>query len=529
MIFRILHKVFEKKTRISSIFSLLFVLNLLNLALGLISNTALAARFGAGTLKDGIELALSTSRNMVTTFGIGSLGGSALYVVARLSAKGRGEIDSYVSSVFVLQLAYSLVFFLALRFFAVPIVAAMSPGMSPAIQQLAVGSVSWAAWVILLQPVADLLGAANTGLQIYGTIQIGTLIQKLCLVGGILATGLWGPVAYPAGNTIGLLLSIVLLAAVLMRTGFRFTSRISLRSTEIRESLKLSVPWVLASPLLNVANWIIVPVMIGLGPGNYSSFLYANVLYTMVIAVVITPFSDGLSPQLARHAGVHSDGKDEGRALISLGYRVSIMLGILVAALSVGGSKPLVGLILYRGAMDAHSAQQISQLFAVSGGGLAAQAVTIFLSRLFQARISMTGYIVSQLVGPLIMLPLVFLLVGRIGIHAVAVATSVSSFFGGWISWVMARRLVGRELLVLDRNLTVWGMTVVTAAVGIAWIPVGVVHGLAVNALRLVAVSVALGSLAWLVSYLLRLPECLALNRLVAERLFRGAIAKINV
>jgi putative peptidoglycan lipid II flippase len=522
--------IFEKKTSIATIFPLLILLNIINLILGLVSNTVLAAKFGAGTLKDGIELSLSTSRNMVTSFGIGSLGGSALYVVARLSSKKPDQINGYISSVFLLQFMYSLLFFGALRVFAEPIVNLMSPGMPADIRGVAIGSITWAAWIILLQPVADLLGAANTGLQIYGTIQIGTILQKICLLVGILCTDLFGPIAYPAGNTIGLVLCIVLLAKVLASSGFKFSTRVSFKSTEIRQSLKLSVPWVMAAPLLNIASWVIIPIMIGLGPGQYSSYLYSNVLYTMVIAVVITPFSDGLSPMLARCAALTHEGAAGGLAeegsLISLGFRVSFMLGVLVAALAVVASRPLVGLILFKGAMDLNSASQISKLFCISSIGLASQSVTIFLCRLFQAKISMTSYILSQLVSPLVMLPLVFLLVGRMGIYAIATGMTLSSMAGGWLSLVLARRLVGRHQLRLDRNLVLWAILMVIAAAGVLCFPVAIERPFALNLINLLLVGLSTVSLAWLAAYLMRLPEHEIITRLITDRLGRASIWK---
>lgn len=513
---------FEKKTRISSIFILLMILNIINLLLGLATNTILAAKFGAGALKDGLELSFSTSRNVLSTFGLGSLGGSALYVIARMSSIKRNRMESYISSVFLIQFMYSIIFFMVLIIYAESIIDLLSPGMPDDIRHIAITCITWTAWIVLLQPIIDLLGSVNTGLQIYGTLQTGMVLQKLCLIVGIMSIDLFGPIAYPAGNIAGLVACIILLLAVLYRSGMRLSTQISFRSKAIKESFKLSLPWLVSSPVLNFASWVIIPIMIGLGPGFYSSYLYAMALYTMMIAVIVTPFSDGFSPMMAKYAGLpqeQREGKNqEEQILISLGFRTSFMIGVLIASVAVVSSKPLVSLIFFHGAMTLESASQISRLLNIIGIGLIGQSVTIFLCRFFQARISMTSYILSQIVSPIIMILIIYLLIKPMGIYAVAWGITVSSILGAGISWFLAKRLTNKNTLSLDKKFLQWICLLIIFTLGLYFLPISIHKSFIRNISNLVIMCSAIIIISWVTAYLLKIPEYELVKTLIKNK-----------
>ena len=286
----------------------------------------------------------------------------------------------------------------------------------------------------------------------------------------------------------------------------------NLRSTAFRQSLKVSIPWVVCSPLVNFAEWIILPVTINLGPGVYSCYAYANILTGMLLSVLVTPVADALAPFLAEHGPSAQGGvgnqawQRAGAERIRSGFRTSLALGLVVTCIAVVASGPLVGLVYFHGSLQREDAKVIRQLTVILGMSTCFRAIILFFNRLFQARLSMINYVIAQAADPALRLLLILALVPKLGIFGIAAATSISVAGVALVSFWRGRKIVGAAPFCLDTEMRHW-MLAVGAIVLVGAVTSG---GIQPTVIRNALLTVALGSLA--------LGACLGLGYLFRVR-----------
>ncbi len=519
------------RKRLSNVIGLLMFLGLANAALGLLNNIALASIFGASAQKDALEAALAIPRQIVMTFGLASFGGASLYVIGRLSAANPGRMRQFLSTIFLIQLVCSLFFALALWLFSEPIVRLMSPGMQPQARRIAINALSWTAWIVVLQPIVILLGASATGLEKYWTIPTGNMLARLGILGGALCVPVLGAIAYPMGAVIGLAIAVVLLGLALMRQGLRPTFHLAFRAVEIWEAFKQSMPWIVSAPVLNLATWILIPLMIAQGPGAYSSYMYAYALMTMVNMILVTPISNAFAPRLAQCAGrVRSSGSSgdirEEQLLVNRGFRISLIVGTGLGIFLTVGARPIVCMILRHGAMGDFAARRAAILLSIMGCSLLGQSVNTFGSRFFQARIAVWNLVLVNLASPLVVLGVALFLIKAMGINAVAVARLVSSLSSGLVTYFLSRHLIGARAFQVGWKMGLWtiGMVIVSAPSFIYGVPIHatlLTHTIALSSIGLVLVISGL-----LLGRLLKVPEIDLIAQLLLNRTYYRFFAK---
>lgn len=466
-------------------------MNSVNLGASLGVGILLASKFGATGTKDALDAAIAIPRTAVQTFGAASLGGASLYVIGRLSDSNRPRVGSILLSILVVQGAYSLLLFACLIGLEDRAVAYFAADVAVADRMLLHTALRWTACSLLLRPVLTLLGSAATGLQMYGTMQVGNLLEKLGAVCGLLLVGAFGVLAYPVGTMGGLVVGILLLFAILRRRGVVLEPPVQVNSSEVREAFRQALPWMATAPLANASAWLLVPLMLRMAPGSYASYGYAVVLNTMMLSLVLVPLTDALAPLLARYAGgsaVDSDpmAREQEREMLRLGFRLSVFAGIALFVLNVGLARPLVGMLFFHGALTQEGADRIAVLTMILGTGLLGRAIVTYLSRVFQAQVSVQNSVVIQFSEPLIALPIAFVFSSSLGVAAVAIGASASVLVGSAVGVLLGRRKTGPDVFKLEASGLLWAGCAVILAGGLASLPMGLVPGILPNMARLV-------------------------------------------
>lgn len=449
-------KLISVNKNIKNIYPLLIFFNLSVLLFSLFSNAILASKFGTTILKDNLELSISISRNIVTSLGIGSLGGSVLYIVARKQNKNNKDISQYLTSIFVIQFLYSILIYSLFLSFQDQIFKYLLPNLAYGNIQIIKNFIVWTALLIILQPIFDLIASATTGLQIYGLNLIGIGIQKFSILVGVILVNTSNPQLYPISVVFGLFLSIFALSYIVYQKGISFQKWTKLNLKDIKDTFKISLPWIITSPFVNLINWMLAPLLINLGPGNYSVYLYAYLLYSLCVSVVLTPFSDAIGPALAKHKE-QSELEVENKFL-SRSFRLSFFIGVFVSAIIIVSNKLIISFLFFRGNLNFDSANLISKILVILSLSLCFQSTTIFLSRFFQSRISMFNYILTQLIAPLLMLAIIYAYHKNLTITHIGFVISFSSILTGLISWYRGNHLLGNKAFAIDIKLIIWSI-----------------------------------------------------------------------
>jgi peptidoglycan biosynthesis protein MviN/MurJ (putative lipid II flippase) len=449
---------------------MLMALNGFAVLLGLAVNAISAAAFGISNSKDALEAALSIPRQLLSSLGVGSLGGSSLYVLAREEEESHEERKSLLMTVFWVQTLYSAVLVAGVLFLKVWFAERAATGYADAERRLLVRALTVTSVLLLLQPAQDLFSTGLLAVRRFGFSQLAIILQRFVTVLALLLVPQFGAIAYPAGIVAGTCCGVMVAWYGARHEGLVAWSMPRLRSPRFRQVVRLSVPWMLAAPVLNAAGLVLIPMLLHMGSGAMATYAYANGLYAILIAVVFTPVMDVLAPSLARDAGIHSR---EGTALseavqlasLTKGLRVAIVVGGGATIFAVCGSGALTRLLLARGALRPADAIHIADLFALSALGYVGHSLTVFLGRYFQAQLRIWPHIAAQAASPAVVLVVVYLLGDTFGVDAVGVGLALSAFASALIAIGFAANISKRGLSVFDQKcrLTTLGYLVISA------------------------------------------------------------------
>lgn len=271
------------------------------------------------------------------------------------------------------------------------------------------------------------------------------------------------------GTTAGIVAMTLPLLPAVKRAGWKLRWNPAWRHPAVREVIRLS-GWTVGYV---AANQVALAVLLALAydqPGQVAAYTYAFVFFQLPHGLIAVSFMTTFVPELAEAA---NDGDFVAyRTRLSLGIR---LMSALILPASVGYvllSRPLVSMLLERGAFDAADTELTAAVLANFAVGLLGFSVYLFALRGFYAvRDTRTPFLLN-LVANAIKVVLAVALVGRYGVRGLAFAYAAAYTVGAVISLIAlgrrvggvdARRLAGSlaklALAAAVMGVAVWGVT----------------------------------------------------------------------
>jgi putative peptidoglycan lipid II flippase len=492
----------EESSRMVRATSMVMVATIISMALGIMREMLIAARFGATVATDAYFFALALIVTL-PEFMLGAIEDSLIPIYVRRKAEGRADV--FISTVLN---TYAIVLILvtgAVLLGAQPLVTLLGAGLDASSQQLVVQMI----WI--LGPTIMLSGlwtVLNSLLNAEGHFFLST-ISRAFLAGSVIAAILVLPAELgiyrlPIGVLFAATVQLLWSAGWLWRHGFRYRFVIDLNEPMFRRFLDLLWPG-LAGAGIGYALVMIDRTMAAfLTEGTISTLSYAEKPMSVLTSVGIFSFTTALLPSLSRQA-LHDDLEGFRRNISRI---LALLMFVLlpVTALLLVLRMPVIQVLFQRGRFDDVVAQQTGDMFGLFVIGLAPMAIAVALSTVFNAlEDTRTPAIFGAGANLISKTFFNLILIGSLGGAGLALGTSlmyvVSALLLLFILWRRLKGINGRYLFQ-----SAW-RTVAAAAVAGAVTYLVVANAGLTPLLELIVGSAVGGAVYLATAALLRTPE----------------------
>ena len=483
---------------------------MLSRVLGLVRDIMMATFFGAAAVSDAFFTAWKIPNLFRRLFGEGAVS-SALVPTFTASIKTRS--DEQTRKLFSVTFTAMFLLLGALTLLIEGVVNGLlwwgefTPRTTLLLQYLAI----LMPYMVLICLSAFLMAVLNAYKHFFApammpvvlnVVWIGGLYLIMLLVGDQAAGGRWLSIVILIGGGLQLLFQV----PFAMRRGLRLRPSTDFSDPEFRRILRLWVPVVIGSAVVQVnalvdhgLAYFVVPYT-----GAPTFLHYGNRLMHLPIALIGVAISTAVLPTLSEHAAGEEPEKFK-RSLIAA-LRVTLFLAMPAGIGLMATSRPLVEVIFRHGAFTLTAAGRTAWVvFCYALGIWAHTGVFVLLRAFYAVRDTRTPLRVA-LVMVLLNLALNLTLIWFLAEAGLALATSISGMAQFVVLWVILRkrlgRLGGRD--VAHSSLKTLAMSLVMgAAAAAAWhylwpedawigVRVGVLAGIILGAMGVFAAGAAL-------------------------------------
>jgi len=385
----------------------------------------LADRFGTGVEADALALSFTM---VVAVANEIAMWISTLFiprVIETATKRGPAAATRFFRRSLVILVAGTSLLALAFVAVAAPLVSLLAP--DPLVREPSGHLARLFAPLLFLLPLSALLAGS---LHAQGRFALAGL-RQLCWYGMTLASLValshpLGPSAVPLGMVLGLGSFCVILGGRLWFSGAgtAHTRPAVERAAETRPLGAALLPLALAS----VANYVNVSIERGIAArlpeGSLAALTYAFRLLHFPVNLLLMNAALVLLPSLAMHAA--REEHEALEALLARALRLTLVLTIPLAGLSMVLAQPVVEILLERGAFTAHSTMLTATALIFYGPGVIGIAGSQVLMRAYQALHEVRRLVVIGIAVIALNIALMLILTHALGFPGLPTAMSVS-------------------------------------------------------------------------------------------------------
>ena len=321
------------------------------------------------------------------------------------------------------------------------------------------------------------------------------------------------------GTTAGIVTMTVALWPAIRHAGIRIRFNPAWRHPAIRTVARLS-GWTIGYAVANqIALFVVLALANGEGAGSVSAYTYAFIFFQLPHGLFAVSIMTTFMPDLA---GLASVGDLQGfRERFGLGLRLLTLVVLPAAVGYIVLARPLVAMLLERGAFGGASSQLTAEVLVAFSLGLLGFSVYLLVLRGFYAFKDTRTPFFLNLAENGVNIVAALALVGALGVQGLALAYAIAYSFGAVLSLGALRRRVGG----LDGRRTMASVSRMAAAAGVMAVAVwatsqAVGANSGSGAVIRTMVGVVVGVIVYAVAlYGLRVPEMMdLLERLRTRR-----------
>jgi putative peptidoglycan lipid II flippase len=501
-----------ERRRIASAATLILVAYGISRVLGAVRELVIAGTFGTSHQLDDYRVAFAVPDLLFNLLLAGAISSAFIPVLSEHLAKSEAERARQIAarvlnaSVLILTLGAAVLFVVAPFY-----VSLIAFGYSARDHELITGLTR----VLLLQPI--FLGAGGMVIGILTAYQrfFAQALAPIFYNLSIIAAAAWfaphyGVPALAVGVVIGALLHVGVQIPSLSRTGWRPVAALGLNDPGVRKVGRLMFPIALGLAAAQVNVFIDTVLGTSLPHGRVAALRYADTVAQLPLGTFSQALAFVLFPFLARDAAMKAFESIRHRTSLALRLNLFVLVPASVGLAVLG--VPMVAVLFQRGNFDAPSVRQTAYALTFFSLGLAGQAATALLVRVFYALQDVMTPLKISLIVIAVNLSTNVILVRLLQQGGLALGTSIAASLNALLlARALRRRLGGLEVGAI-------ASTVGRALLGV--IPMAIAAALTVylitryslqggwRQLTAVVLAVAIGGGVYLgVQLLLRSPE----------------------
>ena len=226
------------------------------------------------------------------------------------------------------------------------------------------------------------------------------------------------------GTVIGAVFHVLIQTPGLIKFGVVLLPQLALQIPGVIEIIRLMIPRIITLGTVQLADLFIIRITSGLSSGSTSGYFYGYYLQQLPETLFGTAIALVLFPTMAERFNA---GDIPGlKRIASNGLRIIWLLTVPSAAALVLLGRPLISLLLERGEFTAESTDLVYGILVFFSIRVVSEATLEIAARLFFAQHNTRtpmfvalGWLVANVV-------LAYILVGRLGVGGLALATSIA-------------------------------------------------------------------------------------------------------
>ena len=465
----------SERRRIASAATLILVAYGLSRVLGAVRELVIANTFGTSHNLDDYRVAFGVPDLLFNLLLAGAISSAFIPVLSEHLAKNEPERARQIAgrvlnaSVLILTVGAAVLFVVAPWY-----VSLIAFGYSPTDHELIVTLTR----ILLLQPI--FLGAGGMVIGILTAYQrfFAQALAPLFYNGAIIVAAAffaprYGVTALAVGVVVGAILHVSIQLPSLWRTGWRPAPGLGLDDPGVRKVGRLMFPIALGLAAAQVNVFVDTILGTSLPHGRVAALRYADTIAQLPLGTFSQALAFVLFPFLARDAAVHAIDSIRHRTALALRLNIFVLVPASVGIAILG--VPITAALFERGQFDADSVRQTAYALTFFSLGLAGQAATALLVRVFYALQDVITPLRISLVVIAVNLGTNIILVQLLAQGGLALGTSIAATINAiLLGRALRGRLGGLEGRAILR-------TVRRALIGVppmALVTAGVVYGI---------------------------------------------------
>ena len=492
----------SERRRIASAATLILIAYGLSRVLGAVRELVIANTFGTGPNLDNYRVAFAVPDLLFNLLLAGAISSAFIPVLSEHLATGENqrarEIAGRVLNAAVVILTLGAVVLFIVAPFYVSLIAF---GYSAHDHEIIVGLTR----ILLLQPI--FLGAGGMVIGILTAYQrfFAQALAPLFYNGSIIVAAAFfaprfGVTALAVGVVAGAMLHLGIQLPSLWRTGWRPTTELGLRDPGVRKVGRLMFPIALGLAAAQVNVFVDTVLGTSLPHGRVAALRYADTIAQLPLGTFSQALAFVLFPFLARDAAVRAFDSIRHRTALALRLNIFVLVPASVGLAILG--VPIVAVLFERGQFSADSVQQTAYALTFFSLGLAGQAGTALLVRVFYALQDVITPLRISLIVIGVNLATNVVLVHLLAQGGLALGTSIAATLNAILLGRALRGrlggLEGRAILQTVRRSLIGVIPMALVVAGVIFVVTGgSVHG-GFRPLAATLVAVALGASTYL-------------------------------
>ncbi len=410
----------------------MMIITLVGKLLGLVREQLLAANYSVGMEATAFITASRIPRTFFDAVFASAISASFIPIFSEYLEKKGKEEAFQLSNIFITMIVLVTCIMTVLGIvFAEPICWLFADGMETETAKICIK------FSRILFPTIIFTGAAFSFVGILQSLEEFTIPAAMSIVSNaiiilyyLFLNDTFGIEGLTIAFLIGWLMQAVIQVPALHKKGYHYRFNFHFKEEGMKKIVLLMLP-VMVSTWIQPINFVINTKFAshirfpGYPEAAISTIDYANTLYTIIVGVLVLSISNVIFPKMSRMTSNHAE-KDFGETICitlrsMLFLLIPMMLGLMVL------SEPIVKLMYERGNFDSFATQTTARALFFFSLGMVGFGIQNILSRAFYAKQDGKTPFYSGLVSIAANIIFCFLLVDKMDVGGLALASAISS------------------------------------------------------------------------------------------------------
>ena len=416
-----------KKKKILDSVVLVFLITMLAKIMGLAKDMVFAYYWGTSNLTDAYTMAFFIPNNVISIISTGiTTCFLPIYIESR-NKEGINSANKYASNVINTIVLFCIVASSIFFVFTEPVLRILAPGFDKTTMEVTASLTRISIFQIFAIGVISVFTCMLQANRKYFLVTVGsTLVPILTCIGTIIG-GRNSIKWVTLFGTIGYFTEALMLLYVLIKDGYGYTSYISFKDGNIKETYRLMIPTIIgssASEISKMADRIIGSLM---AAGSVTMLTYANRIDDTLITLFSTSVVSLAYPAITAAVNDRNTNTKKIEKSINDYAILLMMLAIPISLVAIVYSQDIIGLLYKRGNFDSDSAAVTSKIFRAYAAGIIFFTIRKFVNRVFYAFHDTKTPTVNSMLSIAINIVLSVILGHIMGVTGIAWGTTISA------------------------------------------------------------------------------------------------------